>query len=143
DLDRSLVRLRPAVRKKHLLGVLAGGELREPLREAGLDVVVEVRPREMGELSDLLPDRLDHPLVAVPDVHDRDPAAEVDVGVPVDVLDHGALGPLRDDRGGLRARREEPSVPFDDVSRLRSGRGDLDGGDLQTTTGFVLAAAGY
>src|SRR5256712_10894700 len=141
DLDRGLVRLRPAVREEHLLRRLPGGELREPLREPRLDVVVEVRPREVAELAHLFPDRVDDLRVAVTHVHDGDAAAEVDVRVPVDVLNHGPEGPFRDDRGGLRARRQEPPIPLDDVPGFGSGRGDLDRRDLHTNTGGVLAGA--
>src|SRR5207247_5655979 len=59
DLDRGLVRLRAGIPEEDLLPMLAGGHLPEALREARLDVVVEVRAGEVGEVRGLIRDRLD------------------------------------------------------------------------------------
>src|SRR5207247_6871060 len=59
DLDRGLVRLGPGVPEEDLLPMLAGGHLPEAFREARLDVVVEVRAGEVGEVRGLLRVRLD------------------------------------------------------------------------------------
>src|SRR5439155_22748235 len=78
DLDRGSVRLRAGVSEEDLLLMLARGHLPEALREAGLNVVVEVPAGEMGELRGLLRDRLDDLRVSVSDVQDGDAGRKVD-----------------------------------------------------------------
>jgi len=123
--------------------MLAGGHLPEALREARLDVVVEVRPGEMGELRGLLRDRLDDLRVGVADVQDRDAGRKVDEQVPVDVLDHGAGRPSDHDRGRFRRRRDIGAVPFHDLAGLRSGRRHLDVRNLHGRTWGLASPWAY
>ena len=68
--------------------------------------------------------------VAVPEAVDADTADQVDVTVPVHVLDHGALGLLDRDAGAeretLEARREMALLELDELARPGAGNFRLD-----------------
>ena len=134
DFDRGLVRLGPGIAEEDLLPVLAGGDLPQSVGERRLDFVVEVGPREMGELRRLAGNRLHDLRVRVTDVEDRNSGCEVDQEVAVDVFDDGARGPLDDDRSRLRRGCNVAVVPRDDLLRLRAGGSHFDVGDLHRCT---------
>src|SRR2546421_2138100 len=72
----------------------------------------------MDQPPGLLDDGLDHPRVRMANVHDADTGGEVEVGPPVDIGHHGALGGGREslDGGGHPAGHESIAI------RLKSRR---------------------
>src|SRR5437899_2167181 len=143
DLDRGLVRLGAGVAEEHLLPMFARGDFAESLGEGRLDFVVEVGPREMGELRCLARDRLDDFRMGVTDVEDRDPGREVDQDVAVDVFDDRAGGPFHDDWRRLRRGCNVAMVPRDDLLRLRARGSHFDVGDLHRRTPVPLTVWAY
>jgi DNA-binding CsgD family transcriptional regulator len=98
DLDRVLYRLGARVEQRRPLLVVAGGAAGEFL--AHLDVLLVRGHHETGvrERRHLAPHPVDHRGGRVPDRGDRDPGAEVDQRVAVDVQDHAAAGRGREYR---------------------------------------------
>src|SRR5205814_5713852 len=83
--------LRSRVREEHALLARAGREAREPLAQRGEALEVKIAAADVQEPTRRLLDRLHHPGMAVARGRDRDPGHEVEIAVPVHVLDHGAL----------------------------------------------------
>jgi hypothetical protein len=124
DLHGVLDGLRARVEQRALLGVAPGRQLRE--RRADVDVPVVRRDHEagVGERADLVPDVAHHGVGRVADRGHRDPGAEVDQRVAVDVDEDTAAG--RDDE-----HRQHRADAVGDVGLLavqagqRLGTGDL------------------
>ena len=117
----------------HRLGARVGEEgpdaaghrrdLREPLRDLGVDRQVEVGGGVVDQLRRLPLDRLHHRGVAVPRRRDRDPRVHVEEDVAVHVLDHRSGPTRRDERIGPRERgRRRPPVPLEHLPGLRPGQ---------------------
>ena len=99
DLDRVLDRLGAGVdEERALLALAAGRELGEAAADLDIGLVRADHEALVEVEVDLLVDRGDRGRIVVPEVVAADPAGEVDVAAPVDVLDPRAE----------RARDDEP-----------------------------------
>jgi hypothetical protein len=95
----------------------------------------------VGDLLGLLLDRLDHPAVGVPDVHDADAAAEVYERVAVDVREQGALGLLGEHRRrDAHARGHRPVPPLHQGPALRPRYLRLDPRGIEHPRHLFLSA---
>ena len=90
DLDGVFYRLRAAVDQQRFLGKGAGRDFAEPAGELDVTLGQHHRAPGVNQPLRLLADGLDHPGMAVTDVHHADAGREVDIGVPVHVGEHGA-----------------------------------------------------
>ena len=125
ELDRVLDRLGPAEREEHLVEV-AGQDLGELLAEPAADLRCEGR-LDVLEPGRLLGDRVDHPAVAVADVHRHELAVEVEDPLALGRVQVDALRMVDGDRiqGALDGPREERvgAVERDDLRARHLGDG--------------------
>jgi len=98
DLDGVLDGLGAGVGQEGLLRGRAGSQGVEPLGQLDVGGVHADREAEMLELLDLALDGFDHARMRVAEVHDRDPRAEVQVALAVDVPDVRSLPANRMER---------------------------------------------
>src|SRR5256884_2025532 len=127
QLDRAFDGLGPGVRQEHALLARSRRQLGEPLTQCREALEVEVTAADVEELRRRVLNRSDDCGVAVAGGRDRDAGHEVEVAVPVHVLDHGPLAARDHQRILLGVRGGRPEVlARDDLPRLRSGGRDDD-----------------
>ena len=97
-LSEGLDALSAAPAQEHLLLEVPGSDLVQLLPELHSVPVVEVRVRVVQQPLGLLTYGLHHLWVAVTNVHSPETRVEVDVFVPVHILDYGAMTLLRNHR---------------------------------------------
>jgi hypothetical protein len=101
-LDGVLYCLGAAIDQERPLGVIAGCDPIQPLRQLNVGLVTGNGKADVGVTIELGPNRLDYPGMAVPGVHHPDSAGEIDQPVAVHIGNHRAFSVRHCNRGHCR-----------------------------------------
>ena len=135
ELDGSVHRLRSGVRQKHALLARPWRQGREPLAQRRHSFIVEIRAADMEEPVGGVLYRGDHLRMTVTGGGNGDARHEVEVTVPVHVLNHGTCSTRHDERVFLDVAPGRPlGIPGHHVASFGAGRTHHDSG-IVTHTG--------
>jgi hypothetical protein len=143
ELDRAFDRLGAGVGEEDALLARAGGDAGEPLAERGHRLVIEIGAADVQEFRRGVVDRRDDVWMRVPRRGHGDPGHEVEVAIPVHVLDDRPLTAGNDEWVLLDVRRRgEGLVALDERARLGAGRWGDDPGIVAGTAGARYVVRG-